>query len=76
MKKLYQTLTPSLKTVPLTNPEFVTLKCPEFLMKLLLQETPPVAEKQLCYMDYYQLQQMNLLKQIGIKAYSSRNESL
>jgi hypothetical protein len=65
MKKLYQTLTPSI-TTPLTNPEFVLLKCPEFLMKLALHETPPVAEKHLCYMDYYQLQQINLMKQIGI----------
>jgi hypothetical protein len=76
MKKLYQTLTPSFTTSPLSNPEFVLLKCPDFLLKLALKETPPVAKKHLCYMDYYQLQQINLMKQIGIKAYSSHNEFL
>jgi hypothetical protein len=78
MKKLYQTLTPSFKTLPLTNPEFVMLKCPDFLMKLALDETPPVAEKHLCYMDYYQLQQINLMKQIGINftQITTSNENL
>ncbi|KAF0234957.1 MAG: hypothetical protein FD181_3585 [Prolixibacteraceae bacterium] len=66
MKKLYQALTTFFKTLPLTNPEFELLKCPGFLMKLALHETPPDAENQLCYMDYYQLQQINLLKRIGI----------
>ena len=67
MKKLYQALTTFFKTLPLTNPEFELLKCPGFLMKLALHETPPDAENQLCYMDYYQLQQMNLLQQLAIK---------
>ena len=66
MKKLYQTLTTLFKTLPLTNPEFELLKCPEFLMKLALDKNPAGAEKQLCYMDYYQLQQMSLLRRIGI----------
>ena len=72
MKQLYQTLTP-LFTPPLTNPKFVMLRCPEFLIKLTLDETPPGAENHFCFMDYYQLKQINLLKQIGIKAYSSYN---
>lgn len=74
MKQLYQTLTPLFNTLPLRNQEYMMLKCPDFLMKLALDETPPVAEKHLCYMDYYQLQQINLMKQIGIKADSSHNE--
>ena len=74
MKELYQTLKHFSKTRPLANPEFELLKCPEFLMKLALDKNPAGAEKQLCYMDYYQLQQMSLLKQIGIIAYSSHDE--
>lgn len=69
MKELYQTLKHFIKTQPLANPEFFTLKCPGFFMKPELDETPSREEKQLCYMDYYQLQQINLMKQIGIKAY-------
>ncbi len=66
MKKLYQTLTLLCKTLPLTNPEFVMLKCPEFLKKLALDETSANSENQIFYMDYYQLKQINILKQIGI----------
>lgn len=66
MKKLYQTLKTLYKTRFHKNPEFVMLKCPGFLTKLTLDETPPGTEKQLCYVDYYQLQQINLMKQIGI----------
>lgn len=65
MKQLYQTLTP-LFTLPLINPEFIMLKCPEFLMELALDKTPDSAENHFCFMDAYQHQQMNLLKQIGI----------
>jgi len=69
MKELYQTLKHFVNARPLANPEFFILKYPRFLMKPVLQETQAGAEKQLCYMDYYQLQQINLMKQIGIKAY-------
>lgn len=78
MKELYQTLKHISKTRPLTNYEFVMLKCPEFLMKLALDKNPAGAENQLCYMDYYQLQQMKLLKQIRIKftQTTTNNENL
>ena len=76
MKKLYQTLTTLFTTLPLINKEFIMLKCPEFLMNLALDETPPVAENHICFMDKYQLKEMDLLRRIGIKAYSSHNESL
>jgi hypothetical protein len=66
MKKLYQTLKLPFLTLPLANPEFELLKCPGFLMKLALHETPPSTEKHLCYMDNYQLKEMDLLKKIGI----------
>lgn len=66
MKHLYKALKTLYKTRFHKNPEFVMLKCPGFLMKLALNETPRSTEKQLCYVDYYQLQQINLMKQIGI----------
>lgn len=69
MKELYQTLKHFIKRQPWENPEFFALKCPGFFMKPIMDKTPSRADKQLCYMDYYQLQQINLIKQIGIKAY-------
>ena len=67
MKQLYQILIPLLKTFPPINHELMMLKCPEFLTEIALDNSPATSENQLCYMDYYQLQQINLLKQIGIK---------
>lgn len=66
MKRLYQTLTPLFTALPLLNQEFMMLRCPEFLMKIALDKSPVSSENQLCFMDYYQLQQMNLMNQIGI----------
>lgn len=66
MKKLYQTLKHLLKTRPQEYPEFIQLKCPDFLMKIALDQSSAHSEKHFCYMDTYQHQQINLLKQIGI----------
>ena len=65
MKKLYQTLAPLFKTLPLIHHEFIMMNCPEFLMKIALDKSPGSSKNQLCYMDNYQLQQMKLLKQIA-----------
>lgn len=66
MKKLNQISMPLFTVLPLMNHEFIMLKCPEFLMKIALNKSPASSENQLCFMDNYQLQQMNLLMQIGI----------
>ena len=66
MKKLYQTLKHLLKPRPLNHPDFLMLKCPDFLMKIALDKTTAHSDKNFCYMDAYHLQQLNLLKQIGI----------
>ncbi len=66
MKKLYQTLKHFLTAHPPKNPEFVMLQCPDFLMKITLEKSTAQSEKNFCYMDVYQIQQLNLLKQIGI----------
>ncbi len=66
MKNLYKTLKTLYKTNFHKNPEFVMIKYPGFQTKLTLEETPPCTKKQLCYVDYYQLQQINLIKHIGI----------
>jgi hypothetical protein len=76
MKYLYQTFMPFFKTSHLIKPEYVILKYLEFLLKVTLNETPARSENHICFMDYYKLQQMNILKQIGIKAYSYQNEIL
>lgn len=76
MKQLYQTLTPFFATLPLISPEFIILKCPEFLMKIALEKSPACSKNQFCFMDVYQLQQLNVIKQIRIKAYSSHYEFL
>ena len=74
MKELYQALKHFSKTLPLANPEFELLKCPKFLMKLVLDETPPGAENHICFMDKYQLKEMDLLRRIGIITDSSHFE--
>lgn len=74
MKKLYQTLKRLLKTRPRQYPEFIQLRCPDFLMKIALDKSSAHSEKHFCYMDTYQHQQMNLLMKIGIIAHSSYNE--
>lgn len=66
MKKFYQTLKHLFKTHPLENPEFIQINCPDFLMKIALDKSSAHSEKHFCYMDTYQHQQINLLKQIGI----------
>jgi len=66
MKKLYQTLKHLLKTRPQEYPEFIQLKCPDFLLKIALDKTTTHSDRHFCYMDAYHLQQLNLLKQIGI----------
>jgi hypothetical protein len=73
MKKLYQTFKHLLKTRPLKNPEFVMLQCPDFLMKIILDKSSVHSEKHFCYMDTYQHQQINVLKQIGIKEYTTQD---
>ena len=76
MKKLYQTLTPLLTPLPLINQEFMMLKYPEFLMKIAMDKSPASSGNHICFMDNYQHQQLNLIKQIRIKSDSSLSEFL
>lgn len=74
MRELYQTLKHLVKSLPRTNLEIIMLKCPEFLIKPAMDKTPAGSGKGICFMDYYQQYQMNLLKKIEIKAYSYHSE--